>query len=119
MKSLVKKIGVGLMFASPLAAFAQTSTLSDAAGTIQSLITKVAGIVVALVFIYFLWGLMQYLLGDEKVKEAARSKMITSVLIMFVLFSIWGIISLLQSTFLGDDGAGTAPSSITLPSIEE
>jgi uncharacterized membrane protein YccC len=116
MKSLVKKVGVSLMFALPVLVSAQTGTLTGAASTIQGLINDIAGIVVALVFIYFLWGLMQYLLGDEKVKEAARSKMITSILIMFVLFSIWGIITLLQTTFGVDSNEA---QTVDLPSVSQ
>lgn len=113
MKSFVQKLGVGLLVGSPLIAFAQigniTTTLGLAAGWAQTAGT----IVVSLTFVYFVWGLIQYLLGDESSKEAARTKMITSVLIMFVVFSIWGLVSLLASAFGATDDSS---NSLALPS---
>ena len=117
MKSLVKKIGVGLVIGLPLITGAQGTTLTGAGQTIQDLIVTATQIVIGLVFIYFVWGLMRYLLGTDENKDSAKWKMIYSVLIMFVMFSIWGIINLLNETFLGGD-TGSAPT-VELPGVQK
>lgn len=111
MKKILNRIGVGMIIASPALALAQGS-LTGAASKVQEVIRIVTQIVVALAFIYFLWGLMQYLITDKK--EEARSAMIYSALIMAVMFSIWGIIGLLQQTFGLQD---TSSNVIVTPTV--
>lgn len=106
MLSNLKKIGVSAMLFAPYMAFAQneiTTLLSNATLWVNSLTT----IVIGLVFIYFMWGLITYLVGGAEKKDEAKSQMIYSVLIMFVIFSVWGIINVLQNLTGATDNTGT------------
>ena len=106
MLSKLKKVGVGAVLFAPYLVLAQGSQLTGAADTAKEVINIVTQIVVALAFIYFLWGLMQYLIGDAEKKAESKSAMIYGLLIMFVMFSIWGLIGVLRDTFnLTDDDA--------------
>lgn len=113
MKSLVQKFSIGAIMAAPaLTVFAQT-TLEDTGDTIFDLVTLGGQILIALVFLFFIWSLAKYLLGKDQAE--AKGSLIWSVVIMFVLFSIWGIIGLLQDTFEVDGGA---TGTVELPELE-
>ncbi len=110
----LKKVGISAVLFAPVIVFAQgeiTTLLSDAETWIQSITT----IVVALVFIYFIWGLIKYLTAGAEKKEEAKTQMIYSILIMFVIFSIWGIINLLGGLVGADDNDAI---DVDLPSIK-
>lgn len=91
-KYIILFVGFGL----PLIASAD---LAQSIGQVGAAVTALSKVLVSLTFVYFVWGLMQYLLGDEKKAAEARSKMLSSVLLMFTIFSIWGLVSLLNSAF--------------------
>lgn len=109
----LKKIALGTALFAPYVAFGQSigTLLSDAEGWIDSLTT----IVVGLVFIWFIWGLIKYLLAGAEKKDEAKSQMIYSVLIMFVIFSIWGIINLLGGLVGADDNTAI---NVDVPTVE-
>ncbi len=64
----------------------------------ERVITPLIGVVIALAMLFFFWGLGKYLSGDAKKIAEAKDVMWFSVLAMFVIFSIWGIVRVLMAT---------------------
>lgn len=71
---------------------------------IDQVVKPLTSLAVAVGFLYFLWGIAKYLLnsGDSKAQGEARGAMIYGVLGMFVMFSVWGLVYLLQYSFYLD-----------------
>lgn len=71
--------------------------VSFALGIINSLIFLVIGIAVLL----FIVGLLKYILagGDEAKLKEARSYIIFGIIAIFVMTSVWGLVTLLNNTF--------------------
>jgi hypothetical protein len=108
MKNIKKSIIFSIALFLPALVFAQGT------GTLQSLIAVIGNIVNRLVVIgggvavvAFFYGIAIFVLnaGDEKKVEEGKSWMFWSVIALFVMITIWGIIGLLQNT-LGNRGHG-------------
>lgn len=85
--------------------FTQTTGLIAAARElVNSLIVIVAGIGL----LVFFWGLVKYIAsaGNEEAAKKGKSIMVYGVIALFVMFSIWGII-----TFIGGE-VGITPGDI-------
>ncbi|MHB1316833.1 MAG: hypothetical protein ACYCZW_03175 [Minisyncoccota bacterium] len=50
-------------------------------------------------FIYFGWGIIKLITADANGKEEAKSTVIWGLVGMFIMFSTYGIISLIVDTF--------------------
>ena len=108
----MKKIAIITLALIPTIAFAQT--LGAILTTIGTLIATATPIVVALALLYFFWGLATYILaaGEEEARAKGRSMMIWGIIALFVIVSIFGIISILQGTF------GVTPGgTVQVPSV--
>ena len=120
----------------PNVAFAETTTLTDIFCKIGTLVDLVTPIVAALALLAFFWGLTMYLFslsGGEgstahssygmpatpQNKTQGRTIMVYGVIVLFVMFSIWGIVNLLQNSFGVGNGQITPPSlpGVPAPSI--
>jgi hypothetical protein len=73
-----------------------------------SLLGTFMSLLYAAAFVAFFWGLVQYILNteDSKKREQANSWMVWSVVALFVMVALWGIVGLLTRTF------GLTPSVI-------
>ncbi len=105
----MKKILIsGAALLAPLAAFAQNfnnTYLIDVADTGGQLANYAVTILSVLIVAYFIWSVISYVIsGDDKAKEKARTHIIYGIIGMAVVFSIWGIINVLQNV-TGTDGA--------------
>jgi len=101
----------------PVAAFAQNASNNGNNGgaleLLNSLIDTAVPIVFALAILFFLFQLATFLFGTGEKKEEARSGMIYGIIILLVMFSIAGILSLLQNTF----DIGGSNNNIDVPTI--
>lgn len=80
--------------------------LSDFLNRIGFLLDSVIGILSSLALLVFIYGLVRFIAsaggpsgGDEKGRRDGKKSMLWGIIALFVLFSIWGIIALLQSGF--------------------
>lgn len=76
---------------------------------IGELLNNVMPILIALGVIYFIWGVITYVVGgDEESKSKGRTMMIWGLIGLVVIVSIWGLVSILKNTFgLSNPSQGT------------
>ena len=104
-KKLVVLSSLGLVFA-PLLAFAATAcnspvaNIGDVLCKIGGILNSVIPILVALGAVYFVWGVVQYIMtGDEAKKKEGRTKMIYGLIGLVVIFCMWGLVVIIQNSF--------------------
>lgn len=107
----------------PILAFAQPinncnsvgiGTLSYILCKVSLLLNTIIPILITLGVVYFIWGVISYVMAkEEEAKKEGRSRMIYGLIGLVVIVSIWGLVAILKNTF------GVAnTSSIQVPCIE-
>ncbi len=74
---------------------------SGTTGIIGLLNSIIIPIIFALIFAFFIWGVVQYFFlhaDDEKARSSGKQFVLWGILGMALLFSVWGLINLLLST---------------------
>ena len=77
-------------------------------------------IAIGLAIVFFFWGLAKYILlnaGDEEKKKEGRNIMIWGVIALFIMVSIWGIVSVLADTFGVDSKKNLDVKNINISSV--
>jgi len=98
----------------PLFASAQVNRLQDLLGTFQGLLNAAIVLLITLAIVVFFWGLIAYLATEGAEGKAKGLKiMLYGILAIFIMFSIYGIIRLLQKTFNVQD-----PSGVPAPQVQ-
>jgi Type IV secretion system pilin len=98
----------------PMLAFgaaADLSYISNIVASVDGIITAMIPVAVALGILFFIWGLVQFILasGDESAKDEGKRRMIWGVVALFVIVSVWGLVALLgQLTGVGQTNGFTA-----------
>ena len=109
----MKKISQLLVASStfmPFVAFAASSkTLHDLVGTAAIYINDALDLLMGLAVVMFVWYVIQYFMRpSEKGRSEGGQYVMWSVIGFFVIFSLWGNVNILMSTFdLGENSAGT------------
>ena len=103
----------------PALAFAQTITTSCGtaggvtggtvtnSGTIETIICRIDSILntivpvlIVLGVVYFIWGVISYVIGsDEEAKKAGRDRIIFGIIGLAVIIGVWGLVAILNRTF--------------------
>jgi hypothetical protein len=94
------------------------NVVGGTSGNIQGMLCKVGEllsavlpILIALGVVYFVWGVISYVVGgDEEAKAKGRSKIIYGIIGLAVILGVWGLVKVVTNTF-GIEGART----ITIP----
>jgi hypothetical protein len=75
---------------------------------IQQILNTIVPVLVALGVVYFVWGVVRYVIADsEEAKTKGRDSMIYGIIGFAVIVGLWGFVNIIVSTFgLG----GTAPA---------
>lgn len=104
------KVLATLSALTPAFAFAQLGNIANIVEAIGDLVDLATPIVVGLALLAFFWGLVKFIFSadDEDARKGAKSLMIWSVIALFVMISIVGIISFIGNAF-GVDQGGTLP----------
>jgi hypothetical protein len=78
--------------------FGEWTTFLDA---LQDILGIIVVVIVALAVIFFLWGLMLFILsaGDEEKRAKGKSVMVWGIIALVIMVAIWGIVNLLASVF--------------------
>lgn len=101
MKKLATLLLVGF---SPLLALAQTTAAVDAFSLVrilQNIVDVVIPFIIGLAVLVFIYGLFQFITsaGDEEARGNAKHLIIWSVIAVFVMVSVWGLVNILSGTF--------------------
>lgn len=97
----------------PILAHAQDDAFETAGSVADSLIDIVNSLIIAAfgaILLAFFWGLAKYIFGGADEKANGKSLMFWGVIALAVAASVWGIKSVLVTTF----GIGT-DTSVTIP----
>ena len=109
-----------------LAIFTPIMFANSAGGSlanVDSLINKISDwiellipIVVSLAILAFLWGIFVYVIAkDEDAKGRGKNIMIWGVVGIFVMVSVWGLVSFIQTTLdIDSDSAPTELQNLVL-----
>ncbi len=69
-------------------------------GTIAQWLGFIIPILITLAVVYFIWGVISYLIaGDEAKKKSASGMIIGGLIGLFVIVAFWGIIRIFTNTF--------------------
>lgn len=69
-------------------------------------------VLITLAMIYFIWGVIKYVIsGDEEEKGKARNMIIYGLIGLVIIVGMWGIVNMVLRTF------GTVDNTVNLPSI--
>jgi len=93
-----KALTLAVLYTFPLVAFAQTPTnligLISFAGDVAN---RLIPLLIAVALVVFFWGIVQYVWGQDP--KAATTIIVTGLIGLFVMVSVWGIIRIAQNTF--------------------
>jgi heme A synthase len=76
-------------------------------GELINILTQVVvfGTPFAILLLFFFWNMYQLIMtvDDAEKKKQARDRIVFGVLVLFVVFSIAGLVAILQATFFGEE----------------
>ena len=120
MKKLLKLLPLLSFFAFfPLVAFGDHCGGITGLGGILCRLNEFLGallpFLVALGVIYFVWGVVQYFIGDsEEAKKKGKDRIIYGLIGLAIIISIWGLVFILVRTLgIGQDAAPNVSNLIT------
>lgn len=110
---LVVSIALAVLLA-PTFTFAVARDVLGVIDIFGKILGTIGPIIVALALVYFFWGVSKFILhaDDETKRSEGRQIMIWGIIALFVIVSVWGLVAVLNNTFVG---RGTAPSAPGLP----
>jgi len=108
-----------LSFMLPVFVFASDIVTNDTTDAdaflvkIQDWIGTLMPIIVALALLYFLYGLLKFMTagGDSEKRKESRDVMLWGIIALFVMVSVWGLVSFLGNT-LGISTGGDVDSNV-------
>ena len=93
-----------------------TAGLESLMFRLQQLLNSVIPVLIALGVVYFVWGVVQYVIGDsEEAKKKGRDRMIFGIIGLAVIIGLWGLVFIVTNTF--GLGTGVAPSNTDLQNL--
>ena len=84
----------------------------------SSVIKALIIIAATLVFLYFFWGLVDYIRHDKATAEDAKKRMLWGIVGIFVLVNMWGLVYFLQTAVLGSGGPTQPDPDIEFRKVE-
>jgi len=88
-----------------------TSGLGSFISKIQEILNSIIPVLVTLGVVYFVWGVVQYVIADgEEAKKKGKDRMIYGVIGFAVIIGLWGLVNIVVKTFF--------PGSISAPKLD-
>lgn len=110
-KILSKIIVFAVVLLLPAMVYAQT-TIRGLVDGFGYFVGRLIPIVAGIALLVFFWGLVKFIwgAGSDASREQGRQVMLWGIVALFVLTSIWGILTFLRVNFLGyGQGGGSLP----------
>ncbi len=94
------------------------TTLESIIGHAKDIVGSLVPLFIGLALVYFVYGLAQYIgvSGQEAKKEEGRMRMLWGTIALFVIVSVWGLVSLLKVTVFTSD-SNTSMTEPPLPQL--
>ena len=102
LRSYAQTFTVSLLALFPLVSFAAPQQLRDVIVEFTSIVFKASLLIGAFLMVAFIWGIGRFILnvgGSEK-RAVDKQYLIWVVLVMFVMFGVVGLVTILQNTLL-------------------
>lgn len=114
-----KVLVLGIAF-TPALALAQVvgeQSLTGIVKFIRSTMDVATTLILAAAVVFFLWNVFRFVMsgGDEEGKNEGRKGMITGLIGIAIMVSLWGIVRILITTFGTGSTSGTSISAPPLP----
>lgn len=91
-------------------------TIGNLITTIQGILNSIIPLLVALGVVYFVWGVVQYVIGDsEEAKKKGRDRIIYGLIGFTVIIGFWGLVNILVKTFGLENSAAPSLAPLTGP----
>ena len=89
------------------------STLSSAVYQLISLVNVITPLLGGIALLIFFWGIIKYVWasGDSHAKTNGREFIVWGLVALFVIFSVWGILSLAGWSLVGTPACGNSQSA--------
>lgn len=88
----------------PAAASAAPRTFNELANLIVTILDTGTGLLILAGIVVYFWGISTNILKmKDEGSQAFKAYFVWGIITLFVMFSIWGIIELLQNTIFGGD----------------
>ena len=103
MSKVITYLSSGLVLALPVVVLATEETvgnnIKDLVTSVGTIVDSLVGVLMTLAIIAFFWGLVKYIwnAGDEEKRKDGKWMMIWSVVALFVMVSIWGLVGFIGS----------------------
>ncbi len=114
---MMKKIFyAAAVFALPVVASAQALNggVDSIFGYIQKIFNYATILIISLAILYFLWGVVQYVIKhDPEGKERARSQIVYGIIGIVVMVSVWGLVNIIQNAL----GVGSTDNQSQVPAL--
>ena len=118
----MKKVIVSLsLLASPLFALAQGTTRAVDAFSLFKIIHNITytviPVIIGLAVLVFIYALFQFVssAGDEEARAGAKHLIIWSVIGIFAMVSVWGLVNILSGTFNLDNTIEAPVNTLPVP----
>ncbi len=86
----------------PFVASAQSATVGSIMTTISGILNFIIPMLITFAIITFIYGVINYVIAkDDAAKEKGRNTMIYSIVGLFAIVAVWGLVQVLVNTFLG------------------
>ena len=81
---------------------------------VGSILSSILPILIALGVVYFVWGVITYVISsDEEAKKAGRDRIIYGIIGLAVIIGLWGLVKILGNTF----GLNNNVQNINYPTV--
>lgn len=106
----ILKIGT-VLFVFPVLVFAEETGFLGILNTLDNIFKKVIPLLLILATLLFIWGLISYITGagDEKKRAEAKHVIFWSIVVLFAMVAVWGLVSIIGDTFNIETEQGTIP----------
>ena len=100
-------------------ALTSAQTLLNTLAFFNTVLNALIGLMVTLAIVTFFWGGVRYLFSNSsEVKGEGLKFMLYSIIMIFVMVSVWGLVRLLQSTFGVGNQTPVVPKGIQINTFQ-